>query len=124
MPPAAAITAEYQAGHVSNVLMHDGSWVRLRKVADDYDPSDRDRAYSYIRERQKAGEIVTGLLYISPDSNDMHEHSNTIATPLVQLPFEAALPGQRRTGEAAEEVQIVTSRNAIPSPAFNHGGHD
>ena len=33
-------------------MLHDGSWVRLRKVADDYDPTDRDRAYSYIRERQ------------------------------------------------------------------------
>ena len=35
-------------------MMHDGSWVRLRKVAEDYDPTDRDRAYAYIRERADA----------------------------------------------------------------------
>ena len=69
-------------GSVRNVMLHDGSWVRLRKIADDYDPTDRDRAYSHIRERQKAGEIVTGLLYLSPDSTDMHEQSNTVDTPL------------------------------------------
>ena len=58
-----------RAGHArKSVMMHDGSWVTLRKVAEDYDPTDRDRAYAYIRERQKAGEVVTGLLYISPDS--------------------------------------------------------
>src|SRR5215217_4737171 len=33
VPPAQAITADYQGGTVSKVLMHDGSWVRLRKVA-------------------------------------------------------------------------------------------
>ncbi|HEY7056030.1 MAG TPA: hypothetical protein VH458_05875, partial [Vicinamibacterales bacterium] len=93
VPPAAAITTEYDAGSVRNVRLHDGSWVRLRKLAADYDPSDPDRAYSYIRERDKHGEIVTGLLYLSPDSTDMHEHSNTITTPLVQVPYEQLCPG-------------------------------
>ena len=43
---------------VKNVMLHDGGWVRLRKVAADYDPTDRDRAYAYIRERQRAGEVA------------------------------------------------------------------
>ncbi len=91
--PARAITAEYQAGTMSKVLMHDGSWVRLRKVAEDYDPTDRDDAYRYIRSHQKAGEVVTGLLYLSPDSKDMHQQMATTAAPLVQLPFEDLCPG-------------------------------
>ena len=93
VPPARAITADYEPGTVATCMLHDGSWVRLRKVAEDYDPTDRDRAYAYIRERQKAGEVVTGLLYISPDSSDMHEQSNTVETPLVQLPYEQLCPG-------------------------------
>jgi 2-oxoglutarate/2-oxoacid ferredoxin oxidoreductase subunit beta len=93
VPPAQAITTEYGAGAVRNVMLHDGSWVRLHKVAEDYDPTDRDRSYSYIRERQKEGEIVTGLLYISPDSSDLHEQSNTVATPLVNVPYEDLCPG-------------------------------
>ena len=93
VPPAATITADYEAGSVRNVMMHDGSWVRLRKIAEDYDPSDRDRAYAFIRDRQKDAEIVTGLLYISPDSRDMHAQSDTVPASLVQLPFEQLCPG-------------------------------
>src|SRR6476469_5592155 len=52
VPPTSEITAEYAAGDVRNVMLHDGGWVRLRKVAEDYDPTDRDRAYAYIRDRQ------------------------------------------------------------------------
>ncbi len=91
--PAEEIRTDYEAGSVRSVMMHDGSWVRLRKVAEDYDATDRDRAYAYIRERQADGEIVTGLLHLSPDSRDMHGQSDTIATPLVDVPFAQLCPG-------------------------------
>src|SRR5688500_10017370 len=93
VPPAAAITTQYDPGSVRNVMMHDGSWVRLRKVAEDYDPSDRDRAYAYIRERQHVGEVLTGLLHISPESKDMHAQSETIGSALVDVPYEQLCPG-------------------------------
>jgi 2-oxoglutarate/2-oxoacid ferredoxin oxidoreductase subunit beta len=93
VPPAASIHAEYDPGTVRNVMLHDGSWVRLRKVAEDYDPTDRDLSYAYIRERQKAGEVVTGLLYLSPDSTDMHEQLGTIEAPLALMPYEDLCPG-------------------------------
>jgi 2-oxoglutarate ferredoxin oxidoreductase subunit beta len=93
VPPASAITTEYAPGTARNVMLHDGSWVRLRKVAEDYDATDRDLAYRHIRERQKAGEVVTGLLYLSSDSKDLHDQSNTVPTPLTQLPYEALCPG-------------------------------
>src|SRR6186713_3532727 len=41
--PTAAITTDYQPGSVQTVTLHDGSVVRLRKVAEQYDPTDRDR---------------------------------------------------------------------------------
>ena len=91
--PAAAITTQYDPGSVRNLMLHDGSWLRLRKVAEDYDPSDRDRAYAYIRDRQKDGEVVTGLLHISADSKDMHAQSDTVADALIDLPFEQLCPG-------------------------------
>jgi 2-oxoglutarate ferredoxin oxidoreductase subunit beta len=93
VPPAAEITADYEAGTVQNVRLHDGGWVRLRKLADDYDPTDRDRAYAYIRERQRAGEVVTGLLFISPDSRDVHDQNSTVDAPLTTLPYEQLCPG-------------------------------
>jgi 2-oxoglutarate ferredoxin oxidoreductase subunit beta len=93
VPPAAAIKTDYEPGGVRNVMLHDGSWVRLHKIADDYDPTDRDAAYSHIRELQKAGEVATGLLYLSADSTDLHEQINTVETPLVQLLYEDLCPG-------------------------------
>ena len=93
VPPAEEITTEYDAGTVQNVMLHDGGWVRLRKVAKDYDPTDRDAAYAYIRERQGAGEVLTGLLYISPDSQDLHAQNGTIARALVDIPYDQLCPG-------------------------------
>jgi 2-oxoglutarate ferredoxin oxidoreductase subunit beta len=93
VPPRAEISADYEPGDVRTVVLHDGGTVRLRKVAADYDSTDRDRAYGYVRERQKAGEIATGLLYLSPDSRDLHDQLDTVATPLTELPYEQLCPG-------------------------------
>ena len=60
VPYAEEITAEYPEGSVKSVKMHDGSVVRFRKVAADYDPTDRVAAWKYLQERQTSGEIPTG----------------------------------------------------------------
>lgn len=91
--PTAPIMTAYDAGAVSSVMLHDGSWVRLRKVSEDYDPTDRDRSLSFIRERQKAGEVLTGLLYVSADSNDVHAQHNTVESALARIPFDQLCPG-------------------------------
>jgi 2-oxoglutarate/2-oxoacid ferredoxin oxidoreductase subunit beta len=91
--PREEITSDQAAGSVKSVMMHDGSWVTFRKVAEQYDPTDRDTAYTYIRERQKAGEVLTGLLYVSPDSRDMAEQNDLVPGPLTNLPFEQLCPG-------------------------------
>jgi 2-oxoglutarate ferredoxin oxidoreductase subunit beta len=91
--PTSAISTTYDPGSAQIVTLHDGSTVRLRKVADDYDATDRDRAYTFIRDAQKEGEIVTGLLYLSPDSSDLHDQNQTIAVPLAHVPYEQLCPG-------------------------------
>ncbi len=93
VPPAQAIETEYDAGSLQNIMLHDGSWVRLRKLAEDYDATDRDKAYSYIRARQRAGEVLTGLLYLAPDSQDMHQQMGTVDQALVGLPYDQLCPG-------------------------------
>ncbi|MGQ0733953.1 MAG: 2-oxoacid:ferredoxin oxidoreductase subunit beta [Acidobacteriota bacterium] len=103
VPPREEISVEYPEGDVKNVMLHDGGWVRLRKVAPDYDPTDRDVAYAYIRERQRAGEIATGLLYISPDTRDMHDQNETVSTALVDVPYEQLCPGSA----ALEKLQAT-----------------
>jgi 2-oxoglutarate/2-oxoacid ferredoxin oxidoreductase subunit beta len=89
----AEITAAYAPGSTHDVRMHDGSTLRLHKVAGDYDPTDRDAVYAYVRGRQRAGEVPTGLLYVQPDADSMHEMENTVETPLIELPYEQLCPG-------------------------------
>lgn len=91
IPLRSEITADYTS--VQDVTLHSGEVVRLRKVADDYDPLDRDQAYAHIRERQQAGEIATGLLFIDENTNDMHTQFGTGSTPLSQMPFSQLCPG-------------------------------
>ncbi|MCC7485549.1 MAG: 2-oxoacid:ferredoxin oxidoreductase subunit beta [Burkholderiales bacterium] len=87
------ITADYAPGTLIEVTQHDGSVLRLRKLAADYDPADRIRVMNYLQERAAAGEVVTGLLYVDPHSGDLHEHLNTVETPLNQLTERELCPG-------------------------------
>lgn len=99
------ITAAYAPGSTHDVRMHDGSTVRLRKVADDFEPGDRDAVYAYVRERQQAGEIPTGLLYIQPDAADMHEMEGTTAAPLTTIDYEALCPGAAALDSLMDELR-------------------
>jgi 2-oxoglutarate/2-oxoacid ferredoxin oxidoreductase subunit beta len=87
------ITAEYAPGEVVEVMQHDGSAIRLRKLTADYDPTDRIGAMNYLQQRQALGEVVTGLLYIDPAAEDLHTHLNTVETPLNRLGTRELCPG-------------------------------
>jgi 2-oxoglutarate/2-oxoacid ferredoxin oxidoreductase subunit beta len=91
--PMAEITTSYEPGSSRDVTLPDGSVVKFRKVPDGFDPGDRDGVLSWLRERQGEGEIPTGLLYLKPDGPDHHDLLETVATPLVDLPFEDLCPG-------------------------------
>ncbi|HZS82572.1 MAG TPA: 2-oxoacid:ferredoxin oxidoreductase subunit beta [Stellaceae bacterium] len=93
MPEREEITADYAPGTVETVEQHDGSVLRLRKVAADYDAHDRIAAMTYLQERQAAGEIVTGLLYLDPDSDDLHGYLGTVERPLNALAEAELCPG-------------------------------
>ncbi|RAI59732.1 2-oxoacid:ferredoxin oxidoreductase subunit beta [Roseicella frigidaeris] len=87
------ITTEYAPGEVREVTQHDGSVLRLRKLHEGYDPTDRVAALHHLHERKAAGEIVTGLLYVDPEPQDMHAHLGTVERPLNALEDAALVPG-------------------------------
>jgi 2-oxoglutarate/2-oxoacid ferredoxin oxidoreductase subunit beta len=75
--PRNEITTSYPEGEVTTVRQHDGSMLLLRKLHKDYDATNRVAAMNYIQERQAQGEVVTGLLYVDADPEDLHAHLNT-----------------------------------------------
>jgi len=87
------IKVDYEPGTVEVVTQHDGSQLRLRKVAADYDVHNRIAAMNYLQERQHAGELVTGLLYLEADSQDLHDYLNTVEKPFNELGESELVPG-------------------------------
>src|SRR5947209_4930875 len=87
------ITADYEPGSVVTVTQHDGSVLRLRKLAPDYDATDRVKAMHYNLLHHEKGEVVTGLLYVKPESADMHAYMNTVELPLNRLGERELCPG-------------------------------
>ena len=73
--------------------------LKLRKLANDYDVSDRSEAMNFLQRHQAKGEIVTGLLYIDPDGDDMHAYLDTVETPLNALADADLCPGAAALGK-------------------------
>ncbi len=93
--PRDHITASYAPGSLRRVVQHDGSVLHLRKVAEDYDPTDRIGAMNYLHERHALGEIVTGLLFVDSGAEDMHRNLNTVEKPLNRLGDACLCPGSK-----------------------------
>ena len=87
------ITTSYAPGTLTTVQQHDGSLLRLRKLGEEYDPSDKIAAMKRVQEGLAAGEVVTGLLYVDPTPKDLHHHLNTVEAPLNTLDTPDLCPG-------------------------------
>jgi 2-oxoglutarate ferredoxin oxidoreductase subunit beta len=89
----APITVDYEPGTVETVQQHDGSTIVLRKLAVDYDVHDRRAAVNYLMDREAAGEVVTGLLYLERDPEDLHANLAIVERPLNSLAEQELCPG-------------------------------
>jgi len=93
-PSRESISAEYAEGDVIEVPAGaEGSIIRLRKLAADYDPTDKVNAITHIARASEKGEVLTGLLYLSPESEDLHAHLNTYDAPFNKLAEKELCPG-------------------------------
>jgi 2-oxoglutarate/2-oxoacid ferredoxin oxidoreductase subunit beta len=89
----APIKVDYEPGSVELVMQHDGSTIALRKLDADYDVHDRLAAMSFLHQHAAKGQVVTGLLYVAPDADDLHGHLDTVAVPLNTLGEKELCPG-------------------------------
>ena len=93
VPEQDEITVDYDPGTSEDVRMPDGSILRLRKLAEDYDPRSRVEALTYVQRAQQEGEVVTGLLYVEEEPVDCHEMLGTASTPFSELDETTLCPG-------------------------------
>jgi 2-oxoglutarate ferredoxin oxidoreductase subunit beta len=88
------IEVQYEPGTVEVVEQHDGSKLALRKLAADYELHDRAAALGFLQHHAAKGQIVTGLLYVEKEAEDLHAHLRTVKRPLNSLAEQDLCPGQ------------------------------
>ena len=95
VPMKEEITATYDSGTTFEVCMHDGSVVRLYKQDNDYDIEDRHAALEATSHYTQEGKILTGLLYIQRDSEELHDQLGTTRRALNSMDENELCPGSR-----------------------------
>jgi 2-oxoglutarate/2-oxoacid ferredoxin oxidoreductase subunit beta len=93
VPHKEEIKVNYPAGQSAVVKLHDGSAIQLHKLAPNWDPTNRASAVNRLHESKAKGEILTGLLYIDPQSQGLHDLEQTVQQPLNTLGYEDLCPG-------------------------------
>jgi 2-oxoglutarate ferredoxin oxidoreductase subunit beta len=93
VPMMREITTSYEAGAINDLLMHDGTTIRLHKLAKDWDPLNRLSAINAVQNAKLKGEILTGLLFLDENSTNLHGMLNTSDVPLNTLAEDSLCPG-------------------------------
>ena len=89
----ATIHLDQAPGTVQVVEQHDGTKLVLRKLNEDYDVHDRLAAMNFLQSHAARGQIVTGLIYLESDAEDLHGNLNTVEAPLNGLAEKELCPG-------------------------------
>ena len=99
------ISVDYEPGTTTEITLHDGSRLLLKKLAADYDPTQKVEALRVLTEAHDRGEIVTGLFYVDTKSKDFLELLNLVDEPLATLPESRVRPPQKVLDEVMEELR-------------------
>ena len=105
VPSFEDINVEYEPGAAVDVTMHDGSRLRLRKLEEEYDPSNRPAAMKRLTEAHEKNEILTGVFYVNPKAPSFMELLNVADEPLATLPESRVRPSRAVLEECMEELR-------------------
>jgi 2-oxoglutarate ferredoxin oxidoreductase subunit beta len=92
VPEKTEIAIEYAEGQSASVELHDGSFIQLHKLADGWNPRDKKSAVNRLHDARAKGEILTGLIYIETDSQELHQVLKTTKRPLNSLTERDLVP--------------------------------
>jgi 2-oxoglutarate ferredoxin oxidoreductase subunit beta len=106
VPPAEEIEIEdYEAGEMRIVEMHDGSHIQLRKLEEDYDPTDKMGALNRLLWAEEKREFITGLIYYDSERPSLAEAAKLTKTPLADLSVEKLRPTRQQLSELMASLQ-------------------
>jgi 2-oxoglutarate ferredoxin oxidoreductase subunit beta len=99
VPPVKAIKVEYDEGETLEVPLYDGTHIILKKLAQDYEPTDRAGALKMLEEANDRNELITGLIYINPKQKALFDLYNLPDTALNRLPASKLRPTETSLDE-------------------------
>ena len=105
VPVFEEINVEYDPGTTVEVTMHDGSRLRLRKLEEDYDATDKILAVKRLAEGHAKGEVLTGVFYVNTQAPNFIEMLNMTDNPLTTLPESVVRPGRDVLEQVMEELR-------------------
>jgi 2-oxoglutarate ferredoxin oxidoreductase subunit beta len=105
VPSYEDISVDIPEGEVRDVLMHDGSHLRIRKLERDYDPTDRFAALKMLEEAEAKHEVLTGVLYVNTNTPTFLELLNLADEPIGTLPESRVRPPKSVLDEVMEELR-------------------
>jgi 2-oxoglutarate ferredoxin oxidoreductase subunit beta len=94
VPSFEEIAIDYDPDTTVDVPLHDGSHLRLRKLHEDYVPSNRAQALNLLMEGHEKGEILTGVFYVDTHKQDFTTMLNMVDEPLATIAAERVRPGR------------------------------
>src|ERR1700723_867374 len=105
VPHFEEIDVEYDPGTTVQVTMHDGSHLQLRKLEEDYDPTNRIAAMTRLSEAHDKGEVLPGIFYVNTKAPSFLAMLNMVDQPLATLPESMTRPGREALEAAMEELR-------------------
>src|SRR6201982_2421238 len=99
------IAVEYDPGSTVQVNIHEGSRLHLRKLEEEYDPTDKIHALTRLTEAHEQGEVVTGVFYVNPQAPNFIDMLNGVDQPLATLPDSMTRPGKEVLDTVREELR-------------------
>jgi 2-oxoglutarate ferredoxin oxidoreductase subunit beta len=105
IPAFENISVDYDPGTTIEVEMHDGSKLRLRKLEEEYDPTDKIHAITRLNEAKEKGEMLTGVLYVNTKVPTFLDLLNMTDRPLATLPASELRPSREVLEQAMEELR-------------------
>lgn len=86
----------HEEGEIIEVSMHDGTYVRIKKLGRDYDPRNRAQAIAMLEQAQREELFITGLVYYEEPRPTLTEIENVVATPLAHLSEAESRPSKAK----------------------------
>jgi len=99
------ISVDYDPGTTQEIALHDGSRLLLKKLAKDYDPTNKAEALRVLTESHDQGEVVTGLFYVDTKRPSFLDLLNLVDEPLATLPESRVRPPKSALDEVMEELR-------------------